>query len=173
MFDIDVHGTYDRFGQLIGVGRSAVADMVKREILPASGTLHQWNQAYCAHLREIAAGRFAAGDLDLGAERAGLARAQRERIEMQNAVTRGDLAPVSLIEEVLAMAGARAAKILDTIPGTIRRREPSLSADTLAAIARDIAKVRNIAASISLAQLREEEGGEREDDGEGASGEAD
>ncbi|WP_211160133.1 terminase small subunit [Aromatoleum aromaticum] len=134
-----------------------MSDLLARGVLTADGSGGQWLHDYCAHLREIAAGRATNGDLDLAGERARLAKEQADKVAMQNAVTRGELAPVGLIEEVLAKAGARAAKILDTIPGTIRRREPSLSADTIATIARDIAKVRNIAASVSLADLREDD----------------
>lgn len=122
-----------------------------------TASLDEVRVRYIRRLREQAAGRAAAGDLDLAGERARLAKEQADRVAMQNAVTRGELAPVQLIEEVLAKAGARAAKILDTIPGTIRRREPSLSADTIATIAKDIAKVRNLAATVSLADLREDD----------------
>ena len=125
-----------------------------------SATLDEVRVRYIRRLREQAAGRAAAGDLDLVGERARLAKEQADRVAMQNAVTRGELAPVALIEEVLALAGARASRILDAIPGAIRRREPSLSADTIAVIARDIAKVRNIAATVSLAQLRDEDQGD-------------
>lgn len=119
-------------------------------------TLSEFRIAYIRRLRQEAAGRAADGDLELATERARLAKEQADRIAMQNAVTREELAPVYLLEEVLAKAGARAAKILDTIPGVIKRRESSLSADTLAAIARDIAKVRNIAASMTLADLQDQ-----------------
>jgi phage terminase Nu1 subunit (DNA packaging protein) len=60
--------------------------------------LNEIRVAYIRRLREQAAGRAAVGDLDLAGERAALAKAQRERIEMQNAVTRGELAPVVLQE---------------------------------------------------------------------------
>lgn len=112
---------------------------------------------YLRKLREEAAGRSAGGDLDLAGERALLAKEQRIRIEMQNAVTRKELAPVDMIEEVLAKAGSRAARILDTIPGLIRRRAPDLNADILDAVQAEVAKARNIAAAISLADLDEEE----------------
>lgn len=52
---------------------------------------------------------------------------------------------------------APAPRILDTIPGTIKRREPGLSADTMMAISRDVAKVRNMAAAVTLDDLREED----------------
>jgi phage terminase Nu1 subunit (DNA packaging protein) len=153
LIDLSEKTTQQGFGDVVGVGQSAVSEMVSRGILRPEGTLGEWVDDYCSHLREIAAGRAASGDLDLATERAGLAKAQRERIEMQNAVTRRELAPTHLLEEVLAKAGARVAKILDTIPGVIRRREPSLSGETIAAITRDIVKVRNVAAAMSLAKL--------------------
>jgi phage terminase Nu1 subunit (DNA packaging protein) len=112
--------------------------------------------AYIRHLREQAAGRLAAGDLDLATERAGLAKAQRERIEMQNAVTRREMAPTYLIEEILAAAGAKVAAILDAIPGACRRRNQNLTAADIQTIAGEIAKARNVAAAISLDQLEAE-----------------
>lgn len=121
-------------------------------------TLGEWRVRYLAKLREEAAGRAGTGDLDLVAERARLAKVQADRIEMQNAVTRKELAPAELIEEVLSRAGARAAKLLDTIPGELKRRCPQLSADDIATIATTIAKVRNIAAAVSLADVQDEEG---------------
>lgn len=157
MFDVSVASTYEKFGELVGVGKSAVADLVAREILRPGASLHDWCLAYAGHLREVAAGRMAEGGIDLATERARLAKEQADRIAMQNAISRNELAPVYLLEEVLAKAGTRVARILDTIPGVIKRREPSLSAETIAAIAGDIAKVRNLAASMTLADLRDEE----------------
>ena len=120
-----------------------------------SVTLDDVRVAYIRSLREQAAGRAASGDLDLATERAGLAKAQRERIEMQNDVTRRELAPVVLIEEVLAKAGSKVAGILDAIPGMIKRRVALSSAD-LELIAIEIARARNIAAAVSLDDLRDD-----------------
>ncbi len=108
---------------------------------------------YIRRLREQAAGRAALGDLDLAGERAALAKAQRERIEMQNAVTRKELAPVSLIEEVLTRAASKVAGILDAIPGMVRRRVPTLNADEIELISGEVAKARNTVAAISLSDL--------------------
>jgi Phage DNA packaging protein, Nu1 subunit of terminase len=120
-------------------------------------SLSAWRIRYLRHLREQAAGRAAAGDLDLAVERARLAKEQADRIAMQNAVTRKELAPTHLIEEVLARAGARAAKLLDTIPGELRRRAASLTADDLGTVAGVIVKARNIAAAVSLADLEDDD----------------
>lgn len=111
--------------------------------------------AYIRHLREMAAGRAATGDLDLATERAGLARAQRERIEMQNAVTRAEFAPAALIEEVLTKAGAKIAGQFDAIGGLLRRRFPDLSSEQINLITGEIAKVRKVVAGMSLDNLLE------------------
>lgn len=109
--------------------------------------------AYIRALREQAAGRATAGDLDLATERAGLARAQREKIEMANAVTRGELAPTVLLEEVLTKAAARVAAVFDGIPGMCRRRLPRLTTEEIDLIAGEIAKARNTVAAMSLSDL--------------------
>jgi len=122
-----------------------------------AASLNEIRVAYIRRLREQAAGRAAVGDLDLAGERAALAKAQRERIEMQNAVTRGELAPVVLIEEVLTKAASKTAGILDAIPGMVRRRVPQLTADDIDLIAGEVAKARNMVAAMSLADLNDAE----------------
>lgn len=158
--------TQAAFGALVGVSQQAIGNLVGREILEKSMTGHEMLQAYCSHLREQAAGRAAHDGLDLATERAGLAKEQRERIAMQNAVTRGELAPVVLIEEVLSRAGSRIAGILEAIPGAVKRRVPGLSADEIKSIASEIARVRNIVAGMSLEDLREPDEDSGADDSE-------
>lgn len=84
-----------------------------------------------------------------------LAGEQADKIAMQNAVTRRELAPTYLLEQVLAAAGARVAAILDAIPGAIRRRNQALTAADIEIIAVEIAKARNIAAALTLDDLVE------------------
>ena len=153
MIDLSVIVTQKQFGDMVGISQPAVSDLLMRGVLADGYSVGDWLVAYCGNLREVAAGRAASGDLDLAGERAALARAQRERIEMQNAVTRGELAPVALIEEVLTKAASKVAGILDAIPGMIRRRVPLLTADDIERIAMEIAKARNRVAEMSLADL--------------------
>src|SRR3546814_3929013 len=75
---------------------------------------------------------------------------------MANAVTRRELAPVVLIEEVLSRAGSRVAGILDAIPGNVKRLQPELSAVALHSIGKEVARARNLAAAVSLEDLVEE-----------------
>ena len=148
----EVH-TQACIAEIIGISQQAVSEIERRGVCDRGMTLLQWWRTYTNHLREQAAGRLASGDLDLATERAALARAQRERIEMQNAVTRRELAPAFLLEEILSSAGAKMGAIFDAIPGAIRRRNQALTAADLETIATEIAKARNIAAAMTLDDL--------------------
>lgn len=158
MIDLKGKATQQSFGEMVGISQPAVSDLLSRGIILPNESAGEWLRAYCSHLREQAAGRAGSGDLDLVEERAALARAQREKIEMQNAVTRRQLAPVSLIEEVLAKVGRQIAATLDAVPVQLKRRS-ALTAEDLEFVAREIVKARNLAASIQLdeASLRAEE----------------
>ncbi|OJZ21174.1 MAG: hypothetical protein BGP21_10720 [Thiobacillus sp. 65-29] len=156
MFDLSLQSSQQEFGELIGVTQQTVSDLIARGVLKDGDAAGVWLLDYCAHVREIAAGRATNGDLDLATERARLAREQADKIAMQNAITRRELAPTYLLEEVLAAAGARAAAILDAIPGAIRRRNQNLTMDDIETIAREVAKARNIAASMTLDDLEAE-----------------
>lgn len=154
MIDLDAKMRQAEFAGLVGISQPAVSGLVARGILLAGMTGRQMLFAYCGHLRETAAGRSSEdSELDLVAERARLAKEQADRIALQNEVTRRELAPVHLIEQVLSQAGARVSGILEAIPGMIKRRLPSLSADEVELITREVAKARNIAAAVSLDDL--------------------
>jgi terminase small subunit / prophage DNA-packing protein len=154
---VDLHSqsTQSQFGELVGISQQAVSNLVNRGVIEHGETLGVWLLSYCSHLRETAAGREAAGDVDLATERGLLAREQRMRIAMQNAEKRKELAPSYLLEQVLARAGARVAKILDTITPEIRRRLPQLTNDDLKGVNLAVAKARNLAASVSLVDLED------------------
>ncbi len=145
------------FGELVGISQPAVSDLLARGVLIEGEAGGAWLKQYCRHLREIAAGRAANGDLDLATERARLAKEQADKVAMQNATQRGELAPVAAMEAVLATAGTRVGKILDTIPGLVRRRVPGIGSDVIEHITADIAKCRNMAAAMTLASLEQEE----------------
>lgn len=153
--------TQSEFGEHVGIGQSAVSSLVAAGIVDLEHGLTRSRLDYCRHLREVAAGRRAQyGGLDLAAERAGLAREQRERLAMQNAITRGELGPITLIEQVIAKAGSKIAGILDAIPGACRRRNAALTSDDLRTIADECARARNVAAAMSLADLDIDLGGD-------------
>jgi len=159
------HPTQKEAGEHLDLSERSIRDLeVATGLRGQPYTLSQLRIAYIRKQREEAAGRSAAGDMSLATERAGLAREQRDKIAMQNAVTRGELAPTPLLEEILANAGVRAGKLLDTIPGELRRRNPGLTAEDLAAVAEVVSKARNLAAQISLADIESDSDDDRDDD---------
>ena len=155
MIDTDKQATHRQFASLVGVSEAAVSNLVAAGTLRKEAPLGEWVAAYCSRLRETAAGRAAEGGLDLATERALLAREQRRRIALENAQTLKELAPVSLMTEVLAKAGARIAGIMDSIVPKLRRRNAALTAAELDIVATELAKARNFVAGMSLSDLDE------------------
>lgn len=154
MVNLNVQMSQEDFGELIGVSQQTVSSLLNRGVLSPGVSARQWMHQYCGHIREIAAGRASPeGSAELIAERTRLAKEQADKVAMQNAERRGELAPVSDMEMVLAAVGVKVGKILDTIPGLVRRRVPGIGSDVLQAIEADIAKCRNMAASMTLASL--------------------
>lgn len=96
----------------LGVSQPVVAKLVAAGVFQASGRgaldLDTCRRAYLGRLREEAAGRAAHGgaegeeeELDLVAERARLAAAQADRIEMENHQTRGLVIPAEIASRML------------------------------------------------------------------------
>ncbi len=156
MIDIDKQATQRQFADMIGVSESAVSGMAREGVIVAGQPIGSWLKDYCARLREQAAGRAATGDLDLAGERARLAKEQADKIAMQNAITRSELAPVILIEEVLSKAASKISGVFDAIPGMVKRRVPNLRSEDIDLIAGEVAKARNIVAAMSLADINDD-----------------
>ena len=165
VFEVDVPMTQAKFGRLVGVSQSAVSDMQARGVLPAEGIGHAWVLAYCEHLREIAAGRMSeTGDDGLTAERTRLTKEQADAQEMKNAVTRGELAPVAVLEDVLTTAAGKVAAVFDAIPAKIRRRLPDLPMAGVRIVAEEVGKARNIVAAMKLPDPDEDDATDEEAD---------
>ena len=153
--DLDAKAVQRKFGELIGVTQGAVQAYISKGFIKSPGTYREWLLAYCARLREEAAGRYSAGELDLTEERARLARAQSERIEMELAVRRGELVHTSAVTERLADAAAQIAAILDSIPVKLKRESPHLTATDIDIVKREIAKARNLAAEVQVDDIED------------------
>lgn len=135
--------TQGQFADAVGIGQPAVSKLISEGVLPEAGTFGDWLRAYCGRLREQAAGRYSEGDLDLAQERAALARAQREGIEIKNAVLRGQYAPIQLLAEVLAQASSAVAERFDHLPGTLKKTCPDMTDRQRAEVLAVIASARN------------------------------
>lgn len=133
------------FAALVGVSEAKVSQLISDGILQRGQTGHAWLLAYCERLREQAAGRASGevGGLDLVQERAGLAREQRIKYEIANAVARGEYAPISLLTEVLATASQAVVDRIDMLPGQLRKVAPDLPDMVRQTLDTTIASARN------------------------------
>lgn len=87
--------TLPEFANLVGISATRAGQLRRNGVL-AGDSLPELVRSYCTHLREQAAGRASGGSLDLAQERAALAAAQRQRIEREEQVARGELIPADL-----------------------------------------------------------------------------
>lgn len=150
--DLDDLPTDEGFGALVGISRQAVAGHRRSGVLPPGGTYREWLLGYCAQLRRSAAGRSTEeGDHDLVAERARLAAEQADRVAMDNAVRRAELAPRGTLEATLADASRQVVAILDGVPAQVKRASAGIKARELDIVKREIDKARAAIADIRLA----------------------
>ena len=157
---LNVDGRVSKFAAIVGTSETNIAAWRRRGKLPKNGTYADWIIAYCDHLREraqlngpsanLAAKGDKAGtdDLDLAAERARLAKMQADKIEMENAVRRGELVEVDILRTVLADVAGQLSSALESIPVKLRREAPHLTATDLDVVKREIAKARNLMSEI-------------------------
>jgi len=139
--------------EFIGVTRQRAGQLIRAGAIPAHTSLVESVRGYCRHLREVAAGRASAsGGLDLVQERAALARAQREGVEIKNATLRGQYADVALLAEVLGTASQAVAERFEHLPGWVRKACPDLPPEAIDAVMKIIATARNewVAATAEL-----------------------
>lgn len=106
----------------LGVGGAKVSELVAKGIIPAPPGRGQFDidgcrDAYISHLREIAAGRSAAGEgPDLVDERARLAKEQADKAAMENSARRGELLERSDVDAAVTAEFTRAKTRLLAIP---------------------------------------------------------
>lgn len=162
--DLSKPTTQAKFAALVGVTQPVVSGLLARGVLTKGDAAGNWLLAYCGQLRDSAAGRErTVGQWDLDTERARLASAQADKIEMENAVRRGELAPVAILESVLTRAGSIISATLEAIPATLKRRFPSLTADDVTVIRKELASARNAMAALSLEEIEEADDDEEDE----------
>lgn len=130
--------------KIVGITAASMSVNAKLGIFEGASTNRDGVLRYCARLRASAA-RQEGG---LSDERAKLAAAQRERVEMENAVRRAELAPVTTLRETLAAVAAACVAHIDAVVPKARQRLPHLSARDLATIDALLKEARNAMAEV-------------------------
>ena len=145
LIDLSMQGTQTALAELVGVTQPTISNLMTEGKLPATGTLGELLLAYCARLRDQAAGRMGdeVGGLDLVQERAALAREQREGQAIKNAVARREFAPVGLLADVLGMAASAVVDRFDQLEGQLRKACPDLPDEARTVVQTVIASARN------------------------------
>ena len=144
LIDLSMQGTQTALAELVGVTQPTISNLMTEGKLPATGTLGELLLAYCARLRDQAAGRM--GDtmgLDLVQERAALAREQREGLAIKNAVARKEYAPIGMLADVLGMASSAVVDRFDQLEGQLRKACPDLPDEARTVVQTVIASARN------------------------------
>lgn len=139
MLDLLAQPSQQAFGDLVGVSQQAVADMLKRGVISPGDTMAGWLSSYCGHLREAAAGRSGS----LVYERARLAAAQADRVELQNRVARSEYAHIDTLGDVLSKCVSVMVAELDQIDGAVAMSCPDLPEPTRLAVLRCVTDARN------------------------------
>lgn len=130
---------------MIGVSEARVSQLVSEGIIVRGDTAHEWLIGYCERLRDQAAGRAGSetGGLDLVQERAALAREQRIAQALKNDISRGEYAPIGLLTDVLATAGAAVVDRFEQLDGALRKACPDLPDEARTTIMTVVASARN------------------------------
>lgn len=145
MIDLNAAMVQAELADLVGVTKQAISAAVTEGKIPAGLTLGETLRAYCARLREQAAGRMGSevGPLDLAQERAALARSQRHVNEAKLEISRGTYAAVSVLSNVLASASAAVVERFDQLPAQLKRACPDLPDAARAQVMELLANARN------------------------------
>jgi phage terminase Nu1 subunit (DNA packaging protein) len=126
--------------QLLGIGPRRLRELAELRVVPRTPRgrypFAAAVAAYTAHLREVAAGRAAevrdpngCEVLDLATERARLAKAQREHVELRMARERGELVDAEAVRLGYAAMVRGAVSRLRGVPSRARGRLPSLTVE--------------------------------------------
>jgi phage terminase Nu1 subunit (DNA packaging protein) len=144
IFDTDSK-TYSQttLGALVGVLQPRISQLMTMGVIPEAVTLGEAMLAYCAYMREIAAGRSTNGPLDLAQERAALARSQREGVDLKNAILRGEYAELRVLEQLLAAAAQAVVERMDHLPGLLHAACPDLPPAAVDQLMTTLATARN------------------------------
>jgi len=104
---------------------------------------------YVRWLRQKAFGKDVSTG-DTNTERARLLKAQADKLERENRIADGLVAPVYQLTDALVNVLSQQVAILEAIPNNVKRKNPAISAREIEVIKKEIAKARNLAADVTI-----------------------
>ena len=168
--------TQAEFGRHVGITQQAVADLVARGVIEGRGRgkldMDEARLAYCAHLRSVAGNRSGDpdADLDLTAERARKAKEEADKLEMQNALMRGELLARGDVDAAVVGAFARVRARMIGVPSKVAPLVVTMDtpAEVESVIRRSVYEALKELADTSVADLCRDNGDVVEDAGAAA-----
>lgn len=141
--DISTALTHQTFGDLVGISKQAVGQMVAEGTLVKGDVGSAWLLTYCARLRGYAAAR--ASEESLASMRAHRALAVSRTVaqDIKNTAAQVQYAPIHLLAQVLDWAAQAVASHLDTLVSTLMSEGVELSDSQRIRIASIVARARN------------------------------
>ena len=113
----------------LGISKTTLVNLIDKGVIPSAPPgkydINACREAYIANLREVAAGRAANGSLDLGEERARLAKEQADAKEMENSIARGELV---YIDDVASEIEKQLSKVKTKLLGVPTKAAPEAHA---------------------------------------------
>lgn len=113
-------GTIVQIAQALDMSTKMVNDLIARGTITKQPRgqydVEEASREYIRHIREVAAGRLRAGELDLAEERARLAKEQADAKEMDNEILRGDLVYISDVADQFGKQASAVRTRLLSIP---------------------------------------------------------
>ena len=164
--------TQQQLADLVGVTQSAISRHIAAGNIPRDGTALEQLRAYLAHMEAEAEHQKGDGFLSLPAERAALARSQREMVELKNAAALAEYAPTALLREVLATVSAAMVLQIDQLAARIDLAAPDLPDAARSTVMTVIASARaewirstSELVDRSLPEQQDDQGADLADDG--------
>ena len=142
MLELERPITRPELAELLGITTRRVHQLIQAGTIPRDGTGLEQVHAYLRNLEGWARPN------PLDRERARLARAQTERIEMRLALEREDLIDADELRDAMRSVARQAVAILDAIPARCKRACPSLAAGDVGIIKRETQKVAQVMQAI-------------------------
>lgn len=156
--------------QWLGISDRQVRNLEKSNVLPGKRGRAGYNEKECvlAYIRYLQANQRKgkatikegddydpgnpeeSGGISLASEEHRYNKLRNDKLELQINELSRKLAPVEILQEYSAKLAAAVGKILDGVPGQIKRRNPKLTTTDLNAIKTEVSKAMNAASRINI-----------------------
>ncbi len=137
--------TQRQIAQLLRSNEHEIRGLIRNGVLPEAEKRGQYDvkacvSAYIDHLRLVLPEKTSGSALN--EVRQEIENERLKKLQFENAVSSGEYAPISLLEEYAGMVGSIVSDALEALPAHIKKRIPHLRHGEVTQIKQEIAKIR-------------------------------